>query len=179
MRSDFAVYECFEICNAPLYFSSSFNERLCRGIRNQAFRTPNREIISVNQVQFERLSCETPGAPKVRFHFSDSIFRPGPFVDSRVAKLAQRFKVLDFWSGSLVFSVTKPRGANPAHPTYYSLGFAGGVSSSLTFNTFKLGCDLCFRLRDVPGERGLSKRFEVFSRQAHVVITRKAPRFAA
>jgi hypothetical protein len=30
------------------------------------------------------------------------------------------------------------------------------------------GCDLCFR--DVPGERELSKRFEVFSRQAHVMI---------
>jgi hypothetical protein len=37
------------------------------GIRNQAFRTPNRDIISVNQPQFERLSCETPGAFKSVF----------------------------------------------------------------------------------------------------------------
>jgi hypothetical protein len=68
-------------------------------------------------------------------------------------------------------------GANPAHPIYYSLGFTRGVSSSLTVNAFKFDCDLCFR--NVPGERGLSKRFKVFSRQAHTMIARKAPRFAA
>jgi hypothetical protein len=37
------------------------------GIRNQAFRTPNREIISVSQPQFERLNCETSGAFKSVF----------------------------------------------------------------------------------------------------------------
>jgi hypothetical protein len=41
----------------------------------------------------------------------------------------------------------------------------------------KFGCDLCFR--NAPGEMGLSKRFKVFSRQAYVMIARKAPRFAA
>jgi hypothetical protein len=66
-------------------------------------------------------------------------------------------------------------GANPDHPFFYSMGFARGVSSSLTVNAFRFRCDLC--CRDVPGERGLSKRFEVFSRQAHVMIARKAPRF--
>jgi hypothetical protein len=39
------------------------------GIRNQAFRTPNRETISVSQVQFERLNCETPRAYKSIFIF--------------------------------------------------------------------------------------------------------------
>jgi hypothetical protein len=48
-------------------------------------------------------------------------------------------------------------GANPANPTNCSLGFAQGVLSSLVFNAFKFGCDLCFRLKDVPGEMGLSK----------------------
>jgi hypothetical protein len=42
---------------------------LCWGIRSRAFRTQNREIISVNQVQFERLSCETPRALKSVFIF--------------------------------------------------------------------------------------------------------------
>jgi hypothetical protein len=44
-------------------------------------------------------SVAKPREPSSPFHFSDSIFRPGPFVDSRVAKLAQGFKVLEFWSG--------------------------------------------------------------------------------
>jgi hypothetical protein len=69
-------------------------------------------------------------------------------------------------------------GANPAHPTNYGLGFAPGVSSSLLFNAFKFGCDLCFRSKDVPGERELAKRFKVFSRQAQVMTTEKASRFA-
>jgi hypothetical protein len=60
-------------------FSSSVwtkNEKFvtCWGIRNQAFRTPNREIISVSQVQFERLSCETPRAYKSVFIFPISSF---------------------------------------------------------------------------------------------------------
>jgi hypothetical protein len=42
-------------------------EGACWGILNQAFRTPNREFISVNQPQFERFSCETPGAFKFVF----------------------------------------------------------------------------------------------------------------
>jgi hypothetical protein len=32
------------------------------GIRNRAFRTLNREIVAFNQVRFERLNRETPGA---------------------------------------------------------------------------------------------------------------------
>jgi hypothetical protein len=62
-------------------------------------------------------------------------------------------------------------GANPASPIYYNLGFVWGVSSSLMVNAFKFGCDLCFR--DVPRERELSKRFEVFSRQARVNDSKK------
>jgi hypothetical protein len=38
-------------------------------IRNQAFRTTNRGIISISQVQFERLNCEAPGAHKSVFIF--------------------------------------------------------------------------------------------------------------
>jgi hypothetical protein len=70
-------------------------------------------------------------------------------------------------------------GANLTHPASYSLGFARGVSSSLTSNAFKFGYDMCFRWEDVSGERGVSKRLKVFSQQAHVVTTRKASRFVA
>jgi hypothetical protein len=75
-----------------------------------------------------------------------------------------------------VFLLDETPRVNPTYPIYYNLGFARGVSSSLTVNTFKFGCDL--RFRDVPGERGLSKRFEVFSQQEYVMIARKALRHA-
>jgi hypothetical protein len=83
--------------------------------------------------------------------------------------------VLEFWSGYLVFSVTKSQGR--ILPTQLITAWVS--SSSLTFNAFKFGCDLCLRSKDVPGERGLSKIFEVFSRQAHVMTTGKALWFAA
>jgi hypothetical protein len=51
---------CIEVSASP-------SRGFCWGIQNQAFRTPNREIISVSQPQFERLSCETPGAFKSVF----------------------------------------------------------------------------------------------------------------
>jgi hypothetical protein len=64
-------------------------------------------------------------------------------------------------------------GANLAHPASYSLGFTRGVSSFSTSNAFEFGCDMCFRWEGVPGERGVSKILKVFSRQMHVMTTRK------
>jgi hypothetical protein len=62
------------------------------GIRNQALRTLNHEIISVSQVQFERLSCETPGAFKFVFislipsfdqDLSSTVEQPNEHIDSK------------------------------------------------------------------------------------------------
>jgi hypothetical protein len=59
------------------------------------------------------------------------------------------------------------------------LGFAQGVSSPLTSNALMFAFGMCFRGKNVSGERGFSKGLKVFSRQAHVLSTRKASRFAA
>jgi hypothetical protein len=79
----------------------------------------------------------------------------------------------------LVFPHDATPGVNLTHPASHSLGFAREVSSSLTPNAFKFDYNMCFRGQEVPGERGVSKRLKVFSRQAHMMTTRKAPRFAA
>jgi hypothetical protein len=106
-----------------------------------------------------------------RFHLSARTFRrqQNGQVSTAIQSVGVSVRLFGF-----LFDETP--GANPDNPIYYSMGFAQGVSSSLTVNAFRFGCDWC--CRDVPGERGLSKRFEVFSRQAHVMIARKAPRFA-
>jgi hypothetical protein len=109
----------------------------------------------------------SPGS-KVRLHFPDSIFRLGPFVGSITAKLARGLEFQSCWS---VFSETKPRRRIPPTQCITTWVSPGGVSSSLMVNAFKFGCDLCFR--DAPGERELSKGFEVFSRRAHATMAKR------
>jgi hypothetical protein len=129
----------------------------CWGIRNQAFHIPKiKECFQLPEVLCERLSGETPGVLESTF----------------ISQNQDSVRLLGF-----------PHDETPemnlTHPVRLSLGFAWVVSSSLTSNDFKFECDLCFRWRKVPGERGVSKRLKVFSRQAHVMTTRKALRFAA
>jgi hypothetical protein len=61
-------------------------------------------------------------------------------------------------------------GANLTHSMNYNLGFAWGVSSPLTSNAFVFGFEMCFRYKDMLGERGISKKSKVFTRQAHVMM---------
>jgi hypothetical protein len=56
----------------------------CWGIRNRAFRTLNRKIVSVGQGRVKRLNHETPEAIRSLLYFSGRTFRLVPFVTGRV-----------------------------------------------------------------------------------------------
>jgi hypothetical protein len=86
--------------------------------------------------------------------------------------MVQGIGFMIWWLG---FPHDKTLGANLTHSTSYNLGFAWGVSSPLASNAFTIGFGMCFKCKDVLGERGVSKKLRVFSRQAHVLMPGKAP----
>jgi hypothetical protein len=154
--------------------------RCVGGIRNQAFRIPKiKECFQLPEFLCERPNGKTPGVLESIFISQNPSFDQYP---SSPAELPNKIRITQGVRVSVRlfgFPHDKTPETNLAHPVSRSLGFAWGVSSSLTSNDFKFECDPCFRWRKVPGERGVSKRLKVFSRQAHVMTTRKAPRFAA
>jgi hypothetical protein len=150
------------------------------GIRNQAFRIPKiKEYLQLPEFLCERPSGKTPGALESIFVFQNPSFDQYP---SSPAEPPNKLRITQSVMVSVrlfgLFYDETPE-TNLSHPDSLGLWFAWGVSSSLTSNDFEFECDPCFRWRKVPGERGISKRLKVFSRQAHMMTTRKASRFAA
>jgi hypothetical protein len=140
--------------------------------------TKIKECFQLFEVRCERLGGETPGAFKTIFISQNPSFDHCPSSPvkqpNNPATQGVRVSVKPF-----DFPHDETPEMNLTHPASLSRGFAQGVSSSLTSNVFKFECDLCFRWREAPGERGISKRLKVFSWQAHVMTTRKAQRLAA
>jgi hypothetical protein len=99
------------------------------------------------------------------FHLSSNAFR-----HQKSNQISPAARSVGVAVGRIDFPRDETPGANLTHPVSLSLG----VSSSRTSNAFKFVYDMRFRRRDVPGERGVSKGLRVFSRQAHVMTTRKA-----
>jgi hypothetical protein len=78
------------------------------------------------------------------------------------------------------FFCDETSGANLIHPGSLGLGFARGVSSFLTLDEFKLGCDSLFQVTKSGRRKGESPNDRRFPpRQVHVIRAGKALRFAA
>jgi hypothetical protein len=75
-----------------------------------------------------------------RIHLSTSTLRHQQ--SNQISPTVQSVRVSVSWLG---FLCEETPGANLTHPTSCSLGFARGISSSLTSNAFKFGYDMCFR----------------------------------
>jgi hypothetical protein len=162
----------FEVnCPPKFFFSSMLGDS-----ELSLSYTKNKRVFSVARVPMRKAQAK-PREFSNTFSFSQN-----PFFDQYPSSPAEPPNKLRITRGIRVsvrlsgFPHDETPETNLAHPVSLGLRFAWGVSSSLTSNGFKF---VCFRWRKVPGERGVSKRVKVFSRQTHVMTTRKAPRFAA
>jgi hypothetical protein len=89
----------------------------------------------------ERPSSETPGALEFFFVFQDSSFDQYP---SSPAELQNELRIIQGVRVSvrlIDFFHDETPGANLIHPGSLGLGVARGVSSSLTPDDFKFGCE--------------------------------------
>jgi hypothetical protein len=126
---------------------------ICWGIRNQAFRIPKiKECFQLPKVLCERLSGETPGVLESTFISQNPSFDRYPLSPAEPPnklRITQGVRVS-------VRLCSFPRDETPemnlTHPFSLGLGFAWGVSSSLTSNDFKFECDPCYRWRKVPAK---------------------------
>jgi hypothetical protein len=94
----------------------------------------------------ERPSGETPGALESIF-----VFQNPSFFDQYPSSPAEPSNKLRITWGVRVsvklfgFFYNETPETNLAHPDSLGLGFAWGISSSLTSNDFEFECDPCFR----------------------------------
>jgi hypothetical protein len=128
----------------------------------------------------ERFNNETPGAIDSLSIFQNLLFDQYP---SSPAELPNEFSITQGVRVSVRlndFFCDETSEANLIHPGNLGLGFARGVSSFLTLNEFKLGCDSLFQVTKSARRKGESPKDRRFPpRQAHVIRAGKAPRFAA
>jgi hypothetical protein len=133
------------------------------GIRNQAFRLPKiKECLQLPKFLCERPSSETPGALEFIFVFQNLSF------DQYFSSLAQPPNELRITHGVrvsvrlIVFFRDETPEANLVHPGSLGLGFAWGVSSSLTSNDFKFECDFMFQVTKGVRRKGNLQKIEGF-----------------
>jgi hypothetical protein len=110
----------------------------------------------------ERPSSETPGALESFFVFQNSSFGPypsSPAEPSNELRITQGVRVS---IRLIVLFRDETPGVNLAHPGNFGLGFAWGVSSSLTSNDFKFECDSMFQVTKGARLKGNLQRIEGF-----------------
>jgi hypothetical protein len=76
---------------------------------------------------------------------------------NRISLEVQGFRITIGW---IVFLRDEAPGANLTHPASYNLGFTQGGSSPLMSNALKFCFGMCFRCKNVLGERRVSKKTE-------------------
>jgi hypothetical protein len=139
-----------------------------------------KECLYPSKLLCERFNSETPGAIDSVSIFQNLLFDQYP---SSPAELPNEFSITQGVRVSVRlndFFCDETSGANLIHPGSLGLGFARGVSSFLTLNEFKLGCDSLFQVTKSARRKGESPKDRRFPpRQAHVMRAGKAPRFAA
>jgi hypothetical protein len=116
------------------------------GIRNQAFHISKiKECLQLPKFLRERPNSETPRALESIFVFQN------PSFDQYASSLAELPNELRITQGVrisvrlIIFFRDETPEANLAHSDNFGLGFAWGISSSLTSNNSKFECDPCFR----------------------------------
>jgi hypothetical protein len=110
----------------------------------------------------ERPSSETPRAFKSFFIFKNSSFGPcpsSPAEPSNELRITQGVRVS---IRLIVFFRDETPEVNLAHPGNLGLGFAWGVSSSLTSNDFKFGCGSMFQVTKGARRKGNLQKIEGF-----------------
>jgi hypothetical protein len=116
------------------------------GIRNQAFRIPIiKECLQLPEFSCERPNGETLGVLESIFISQNPPFDQypsSPAEPPNKLRIIQGVRVLVRLFGFLHDETPE---TNLAHPVSLGLGFAWGVSSSLTSNNFKFECDPCSR----------------------------------
>jgi hypothetical protein len=116
------------------------------GIRNQAFRIPKiKECLQSPKFLCERPSGETPGALESIFVFQSPSFDQYPSSPAEPPNELRITQGVRVSVRLIVFFCDETPETNFAHPDSLGLGFAWGVSSSLTSNNFKFECDPCLR----------------------------------
>jgi hypothetical protein len=119
---------------------------MCWGIQNQAFRIPKiKECFQLPEFLCERPSGETPRVLESIFVSQNPSFDQYPSSPSEPPnklRITQGVRVSVRLFGFLNDGTPE---TNLPHPVSLGLGFAWGVSSSLTSNDFKFECDSCFR----------------------------------
>jgi hypothetical protein len=132
-----------EYVGHPMFVEFDVDEDVA-GIRNQAFCTLNHEIIQLVKFNSKGLLVKPrelfSPLSSLRIHLSTSTLRhqQSSLISLMVRSVRVSVRLFGFLRDET------PR-ANLTHPASYSLGFARGVSSSLTSSAFKFGYDMCFR----------------------------------
>jgi hypothetical protein len=133
------------------------------GIQNQAFRTPKiKEYLYLPKSLCERPSSETPGAIDSFSIFQNSSFDQYP---SSPTELPNELRITQGVRVSVRltdFFRDETPGANLMHPGSLGLGFPRGLSSFLTANDFKFGCDSLFQVTKGARRKGNLQKIEGF-----------------
>jgi hypothetical protein len=107
--------------------------------------TKNKGVSSVAQVSMRKAQRRAPGALESIFVFQNPSFDQYPSSPAEPPNELRITQDVRFSVGLFVFFYDETPETNFAHPDSLGLGFAWGVSSSLTSNDFKFECDPCFR----------------------------------